>query len=65
MIVKVPKHSRLNQLCQLQSLTIAIKHHSTCDEAGMSETAIATNALVKDFCVTLQCKVDKVAPGGN
>jgi hypothetical protein len=49
MIVKAPKRSQLNQSRQLQSLTIAMKHNSACNEAGLSATAIPTNALVKDF----------------
>jgi hypothetical protein len=46
--------------------TIAMKHHSTCDEVGLSATAITTNALVKDFlCHIAVSNVDKVAPHGN
>ncbi len=47
--LKVPTRSHLNQLCQLRSLTIAMKLHSTCNEVGLSKTAITTNASVNDF----------------
>jgi hypothetical protein len=42
------------------------KHHSTCDEACLSATAIAINALVKDFlCCIAASNVNKVGPCGN
>jgi hypothetical protein len=50
----------------LQSFIIRKKCHSTWDEAGLSATAIATNALVKDFYVIIAgSNVNKVAPHGN
>jgi hypothetical protein len=40
-----------------------MKRHSTCNEAGLSATAIATNAPVKDLCVIIAgSKFDMVAP---
>jgi hypothetical protein len=43
-----------------------MKCHSACDEACASATAIATNALVKDFCVVVTASnANKVAPRGN
>ncbi len=43
-----------------------MNRHSTCNEAGLSATAIAINALVKDFlCCIVASNVDKVAPRGN
>jgi hypothetical protein len=30
-----------------------MKRHSACNENGLSATAIATNALVKDLCVII------------
>jgi hypothetical protein len=39
------------------------KRHGTCNEAGLSATAIATNVLVKDFCVVIAgSNVNMVAP---
>jgi hypothetical protein len=65
-MMKAPKRSELNRLRQSQFLTITMKHHSACNEAGLSATAIATNALVKDFlCHITASKVNKVAPRGN
>jgi hypothetical protein len=50
----------------LQSLIIEIKHHSACNETGLSATAIATNASVKDFCVVIAgSNVDMVEPWDN
>ena len=43
-----------------------MKRHSTCNEVGLSATAIAINASVKDFlCHSVASNVDKVAPRGN
>ncbi len=39
---------------------------SNCDETGVSATAIATNASVKDLCVIIEASnINKVAPRGN
>jgi hypothetical protein len=39
------------------------KRHSACDEAGLSVTAIATYALVKDFDVIIAASnANKVTP---
>jgi hypothetical protein len=38
------------------------KRHSACDESGLSATAIATNALVKDLYVLIMVSnAEKVA----
>ena len=43
-----------------------MKHHSAYDEVGLSATAIAINAIVKDFlCRIAASNVDKVTPHGN
>jgi hypothetical protein len=43
-----------------------MKHHSACNEACVSVTAIATNLLVKDFCVVIAgSNVNMVAPRDN
>ncbi len=49
-----------------QSFIIAIKRFSDCNETGVSATAVATNAPVKDLYVVIVVgNVDKVAPPGN
>jgi hypothetical protein len=64
--VKAPKSLRLNQSHQPQTLIIAIKRQSTCNETGLSATSIATNELVKDFCVVItESNVGMVAPRNN
>jgi hypothetical protein len=64
MIAKMP-HLQQDQLQQMQSLIIAIKHQSTCNEAGLFATAVATNALVKNLYVVISGNnANKVAPCG-
>jgi hypothetical protein len=54
------------KLIALQSHIIAIKCHSNCNEACVFATAIATNALVKDFCVVIEgSNVNMVVPPNN
>jgi hypothetical protein len=43
-----------------------MKRHSASNEACVSATAIAKNALVIDFSIVIvRSNVDKVAPHGN